>query len=210
MNITDAIKSVTTGMPTLITGGQPGYRAGNQKLAWNKPELAGSNIISVQSEAFENGSAIPFKYSADGLGISPPLSWSNLPQGTQSVAVVVEDPDAPTPEPFVHWLVYNVPAGINAIPENVGHDATISEIGSAMQGKNSSLKIGWAGMAPPKGDTLHHYHFQVFALDRTLDLKPKAGRTELFNAMAGHVIGRGEIVGTYQRQPAISQPVNTQ
>jgi Raf kinase inhibitor-like YbhB/YbcL family protein len=193
------MKSVTTGMPVLLTGGQPGYRAGNDKLAWSRPDLSAADTVSVRSDAFENGSNIPRKYSAEEQNISPPLSWSNVPEGAMSLALIVEDPDAPTPNPFVHWLLYNIPADLRALPEDVGHEEVAAKAGGAYQGKNSSLKIGWTGMAPPKGDVPHHYHFQLFALDRQLPLKPGAGRAALLEAMAGHVVARGEIVGTFQR-----------
>jgi hypothetical protein len=199
MNIADVAKSVTTGMPSLLIGGQPGYRAGNEKLAWFKPALAGPSTVIVESEGFGNMASIPTKYSADHGSISPPLRWSNVPAETQSLALVVEDPDAPTPNPFVHWLLYNIAADIRSIPENVGHERTLAILGGAQQGKNSGLKIGWTGMAPPLGDIPHHYHFQLFALSAHLPLDPGAGRSALLEAMAGHVVGRGEIVGTYQR-----------
>lgn len=199
MDIGHAVKCIATGMPALITGGKPGCRAGDERLAWFKPGMSANAELLVRSDAFENMSAIPSKYSADEQQISPPLSWSTVPEGTKSLALVVEDPDAPTPNPFVHWLLYNIPAELRGLPEDVRHEEIAAAARGALQGKNSTLKIGWAGMAPPKGDTPHHYHFQLFALDRTLELAPGAGRTALFDAMAGHVIGRGDLVGTYRR-----------
>jgi Raf kinase inhibitor-like YbhB/YbcL family protein len=153
----------------------------------------------VRSDAFDNMSAMPKKYSADGEAISPPLSWSTIPERTMSLALVVEDPDAPTANPFVHWLLYNIPPDVRGLPEDVRHEEVAAAARRAMQGKNSTLKIGWTGMAPPKGDTPHHYHFQLFALDRVLELGPGAGRTALLEAMPGHIIGRGDLVGTFQR-----------
>jgi hypothetical protein len=199
MDIGHAIKCVTTGMPALLTGGKPGCRAGDDRLAWFKPGLKAAAELMIDSDAFENLSAIPSKYSADEQGISPPIRWSTIPEGAKSLALVVEDPDAPTPNPFVHWLLYNIPADIRGLPEDVRHEEIAAAARGAMQGKNSGLKIGWTGMAPPKGDSPHHYHFQLFALDRMLDLAPGAGRTALFDAMAGHVVARGDLIGTYQR-----------
>ena len=195
MNISDTIKSAVKGMPSLVTGGQPGYRAGDDKLAWFRPELSAPPTISIRSEAFEDGSPIPFRYSADGDNQPPPLSWSGLPEGTRSLALIVEDPDAPTPEPFVHWLLY----GISPAMKNLSAAGERSAAGGAMQGKNSTMKTGWTGMAPPKGDTPHRYFFQLFALDTPLMLEPGIGRTALMDAMAGHVIARGRLLGTYQR-----------
>src|SRR4051812_30788147 len=171
MNIGDTIKSVTKGMPSLVTGGQPGYRAGDSKLAWNKQELGSGSILNVRSDAFQEGQPIPRHYSGDGEDISPPISWDGSLDRTQTYVLIVEDPDAPTPEPYVHWLLYNIPASVGQLPENVRKESEVAELGNAMQGKNSGLKIGWTGMAPPKGDTPHRYFFQLFALDTRLDLK---------------------------------------
>lgn len=199
MGISQYIKSATVGMPHILTGGEPGFRAGEERLAWNRPELQARDVISVRSDAFEDNGAIPKKYSVDGENLSPPLSWSNVPQEAGSIALVVEDPDAPTPNPFVHWLLYDVPRDVRQLPEGLPPKERLDTLGGAMQGKNSNLKIGWTGMAPPKGDTPHHYHFQLFALNRELPLGPGAGRKALLEAMAGHVVARGRIIGTYQR-----------
>ena len=199
MDIGHVAKSAVAGMPSLLTGGVPGSRAGNERLAWNQPGLQAANELLVRSDAFENGSAIPGTYSADAGQISPPLSWSTIPEGCRSLALVVEDPDAPTPNPFVHWLLYNIPINLRGLPQNLGGESIASGAGGALQGKNSTLKVGWTGMAPPKGDTPHHYHFQLFALDKALELEPGAGRTALLDAIAGHLIARGDLVGTYQR-----------
>lgn len=199
MNIADTVKSMFRGMPAMVAGGKPGYRAGEEKLAWSRPDLAAAQAVSVSSDAFEQGQPIPYRYSPDGENISPPLAWSGLPESTQSIALVVEDPDAPTPEPFVHWLLYNISPALKFLSEETGKEEVADLAGGAMQGKNSKLRKGWAGMAPPKGDTPHRYFFQVFALDILLPLDPAAGRTALLNAMAGHVLGRGLLMGTYSR-----------
>jgi len=199
MNIGDTIKSVTKGMPSLVTGGQPGYRAGDSKLARNKPDFGSNSVLNVHSDAFEEGQPIPRHYGADGEDSSPPISWDGSLDRTQTYVLIVEDPDAPTPEPYVHWLVYNIPPSVRQLGENVRKESEVAELGNTMQGKNSELKIGWTGMAPPKGDTPHRYFFQLFALDTRLDLEGGVGRSALFGAMAGHVIGRGLLTGTYQR-----------
>ena len=201
MDIGHTIKSVVTGMPSLLTGGQPGERAGDQWLASRRADLRGRAAeLQMTSAAFSPGSEIPAEYSAkEGEDISPPLSWWAGPEGTQSFVLIVEDPDAPTPEPFVHWLLYNIPPQLQSLPADVRHETLAAAAHGAMQGKNSTLKVGWTGMAPPKGDTPHHYHFQLFALDRRLDLEPGVGRSALIEAMSGHVLGNGELVGTYKR-----------
>ena len=200
MEIGHAIKCAVTGMPALIFGGRPGCRAGDERLARNRPELKATITMPVESGAFGDGSPIPAAYSAgEGRNISPPLRWSGVPQATRSMVLIVEDPDAPTPKPFVHWLMYNIPSEIGSIPQDVPHDELLDALGGAMQGKNSQMKIGWTGMAPPKGDTPHHYHFQLFALDEKLPIAPGAGRSGLIEAMREHVIAAGEVVGTYRR-----------
>jgi Raf kinase inhibitor-like YbhB/YbcL family protein len=193
MSFGDTVRSVTQGMPALITGGKPGYRAGDDKLAWTNPNLAASGELRVTSNQFENNSPIPASYSADSGKVSPPITWSGTPGQAKSIAIVVEDPDAPTPNPFVHWLAYDIDPDMKSF----GEAASGSD--GLLEGKNSNLKRGWSGMAPPKGDTPHRYFFQVFALDRKLNLADGIGRTELFDAMAGHVIARGVLIGTYQR-----------
>jgi Raf kinase inhibitor-like YbhB/YbcL family protein len=200
MEIGHAIKCAVTGMPALIFGGRPGCRAGDERLARNRPELKSDTTVPVESAAFGDGSAIPAKYSSsEGQNVSPPLRWSGVPLRARSLVLIVEDPDAPTPKPFVHWLLYNIPPDIGSIPEDVPHNEVVDALGGAMQGKNSQMKIGWIGMAPPKGDTPHHYHFQLFALDERLPLAPGAGRSALFEAMCERVLAAGEVVGTYQR-----------
>lgn len=198
MNIADTIRSVTRGMPALVTGGKPGYRAGDDKLAWARPQLSTELSLTVQSAGFEEGSDIPKTYSVDGSDASPPLHWSGVPRDARSLALVVEDPDAPTPNPFVHWLLYDIPPDVTQLPQGL-HDPLPLSLQGAAQGKNSNLKTGWTGMAPPRGDTPHRYFFQLFALDRALNLDAGEGRTALFDAMAGHVIARGRLIGTYAR-----------
>jgi Raf kinase inhibitor-like YbhB/YbcL family protein len=158
-------------------------------IASQRPETATKGTLSVSSPAFRAGGAIPKKYSADGGNVSPPLSWSAAP-GARSYAIVVEDPDAPAPTPFEHWVVWNIPGSVTQIPEGLKS--------GAVQGRNGHGKMGYAGPRPPVGDPPHHYHFQVFALDRTLDVPPGADREKLLPAFRGHVLAKGDLVGTYQ------------
>jgi Raf kinase inhibitor-like YbhB/YbcL family protein len=164
--------------------------AGAEKLAFHKLELD-DPTLQVHSSAFGQGEALPISSTIDGEGVPPPLKWDGVPEETQSLAVVVEDPDAPMPQPFVHWLVYKIPA-----------DATSIEAGSpagVREGKNSLMKSGFTPAAPPAHHGVHHYHFQVFALDAPVAAAPGAGRRELLEAMRGHVLAWGETVGTYER-----------
>jgi Raf kinase inhibitor-like YbhB/YbcL family protein len=191
MDIGHALKCIATGMPVMFTGGQPGCRAGEERLSYSK--IDAPEVLTVWSEGFEPGRAMHVKYSQDGQNISPPIEWKGVPAGTEALALLVEDPDSPTPEPYVHWMVYNMEPGAHGLPEGYMGMSGPSE------GKNSTWHSGYVGMAPPKGDLPHHYHFQLFALDRRLDLVSGTGRTTLLHAMKGHVIGKGRLVGMFSR-----------
>ncbi len=155
--------------------------------------------IKLSSPAFEANSPIPKKYTDDGEDISPALKWSELPTGTKQVALIVDDPNAPGSSPFVHWLIYGLPATVEGLPEDVPNDPSLAEPVQALQGLNGFQKTGYGGPAPPKGHGVHHYHFQVYALDQALDLKPRLTKTELLKAIEGHVLALGELIGTYER-----------
>ncbi len=157
--------------------------------------------IAVTSPALKANEPIPRDYTADGRNMSPPLAWSNVPAGTRQLAVVCEDPDAGNPPPFVHWVIYNIPATATGLPENVPFepDAPMpASIAGAVQGVSGFRRPIYRGPAPPPGKT-HHYHFVVYALDASLDLKPGLTRADLLSAIQGHVIGQGELVATYER-----------
>jgi Raf kinase inhibitor-like YbhB/YbcL family protein len=157
--------------------------------------------IAVDSPALKANQPIPRDYTADGRNMSPPLTWSNVPAGTKEFAVVCEDPDAGNPPPFVHWVIYKIPAAATGLPENVPFepDAPMpASIAGAIQGVSGFRRPIYRGPAPPPGKT-HHYHFVVYALDASLDLKPGLTRADLLAAIQGHVIGRGELVATYER-----------
>lgn len=185
-------------MPHIFLGGQPGERAGEGLLLSRRLGVQALPRIEVHSSAFQPGEPIPARYTVDGEGVSPPLGWGDVPAGTRSVVLACEDPDAPTPHPFVHWLLYNLSPRIEGVPEQLLGEAPVALNGGAV-GKSSMWRAAWAPCMPPRGDTPHHYHFQLFALDRILDLGPRAGRQALFEAMRGRVVGFGELVGTYQR-----------
>ena len=155
--------------------------------------------LDVFSGAFADGDDIPDAYAAEGQNISPPLDWSDGPEGTQSYVVMMEDPDVSQDPPFVHWLLYNVPAGVTRLGEAVPGGPAPPKPEGARQGPNEYGSLGYFGPRPPKADPPHAYHFQVFALDRTLSLPFGATRAELLDAMRGHVLAAGEIVGTYER-----------
>src|SRR3990172_2768434 len=141
-------------------------------------------VITVISTAFAPGQAIPKKYTGEGENVSPTLAWSGAPAGTKELALICDDPDAPRKEPFVHWVLYNIHAGVSILPE-AGN-------GGATEGKNGTGKSGYTGPMPPPGSGVHHYHFKIYALDKALGLAPGLGKDDVLNAMIGHVIGEGE------------------
>lgn len=153
--------------------------------------------IRVSSSSFSKGQMIPDKYSAYFADASPQISWSNVPKNAQSIVVMMEDPDALL-KPVTHWLAANIAPDVTSLPENLPKTETAS---GAMQGANQNGKIGYYGPQPPAGDKPHNYHFQVFALDTKLNLPSGYNRQALLDAMRGHVIAKGELVGTYQRRP---------
>lgn len=150
--------------------------------------------LDVTSSAFEEGGAIPARYTCDGLDISPPLSWSPVPNGTRSLALIAEDPDAPRGA-FAHWVIYNLPPDTRRLPEDVPNRQTLP--GGALQGMNGSGSIGYTGPCPPGGT--HRYFFEVYALDTELDLGAGATKEDVVRAMEGHVLAEGRLLGTYQR-----------
>jgi Raf kinase inhibitor-like YbhB/YbcL family protein len=168
-------------------------RAGADKLAGAK-EVAPAGL-PVASSSFHDGDAIAPRYAGE-KGVAPEIRWGNVPRGAQELVVLCEDPDAPMPKPFVHWAVYGLPPSATSLPEGLGASATLE--GGGQQGKNSTGHEGYTGPKPPRGHGVHHYHFQVFALDRPTGLGAGADRDALVAAMHEHVIASGEIVGTYE------------
>jgi Raf kinase inhibitor-like YbhB/YbcL family protein len=160
---------------------------------------AADGTIDVISPAFENGQPIPAVYGAEQQNISPPLEWAKGPAGTRSYTIVLEDPDASRDPPFVHWMLYNLPPDVTNLREGVPAQPRLELPEGALQGVNDRGSIGYFGMRPPKGDPAHHYHVQILALDTMLDLPHGASRAQLLDAMKGHVLAKGEIVGTYKR-----------
>jgi Raf kinase inhibitor-like YbhB/YbcL family protein len=157
--------------------------------------------LQIGSTAFQPNGAMPTDLSGYGRNVSPPLSWSAGPPGTKAYALMVEDPDAPTPEPAVHWLAWDIPADMRSVSRGMRNLDRPKTPAGMVQGANYHGSLGYSGPRPPVGDPPHHYHFQVFALDRALRVKPGADRGALLKAMRGHVLARGELVGLYG-QPA--------
>jgi Raf kinase inhibitor-like YbhB/YbcL family protein len=159
--------------------------------------------IVVESPSMKSGEMMPRDYTPDGRNVSPPLTWRNLPAGTRELAVICEDFDAGNPPPWVHWVIYKIPATAKGLPENIPIDPAArmpAEITGAVQGSNGWRRSIYRGPAPPPGKP-HQYHFVVYALDAALDLKPGMTRQELMDAMKDHIIGQGEVVPIYERKP---------
>jgi Raf kinase inhibitor-like YbhB/YbcL family protein len=159
--------------------------------------------MKLSSPSFAEGQPIPVKHTGEGADVSPALAWENVPQGTQEFALICEDPDAPTPEPWVHWILYKIPANVTGLPEGVPPDAKLSSPAGALQGRNSwpsGRTMGYRGPQPPKGHGTHHYHFRIFALDAPLYALPTVDKASLVKAMQGHILGEATLVGTYERK----------
>ena len=166
------------------------------KIAVESQRTGGLWAVRVTSLAFKDGTTIPAKFTAEEKGISPPLRWSDEPPEARSTLIMVEDPDVSGREPFVHWIVYNIPADVTQLPEGVFTHSTEHPAG-ATQGLNSLQELGYAPPQPPSTQK-HRYYFEVFALDQKLDLPPGADKAEVLNAIHGKVLvlSKGALVGT--------------
>jgi Raf kinase inhibitor-like YbhB/YbcL family protein len=153
--------------------------------------------FTLTSTAFTDGAAIPVKHTCDGVDVSPLLAWSGAPAGTRSFALIADDPDAPAGS-WVHWVVYNLPAAVSELPENVAKVEAL-DLGGARQGRNDFRRPGYGGPCPPPGPA-HRYLFTLYALDAPLTLKAGAQRKDVETAMEGHVLGSAQLLGTYARQ----------
>lgn len=145
--------------------------------------------LELTSDAFTNGQSIPAKYTCTGRNISPALAWNEPPSGTQSFALIVDDPDAPMGT-WVHWVLFNIPAEARSLRENADTDAMSA-------GKNSWGDLGYGGPCPPSGT--HRYYFKLYALDSTLSLSPGATKEQLLKTMDGHILAQGELMGTFSK-----------
>jgi len=149
--------------------------------------------FALSTAAFRSNGVIPKKFTCDGPDISPQLNWTEPPAGTQALAMIVDDPDAPAGL-WVHWVLYDLPADTRGLPEGVSKTAQLA-IG-AREGQNDFGKIGYNGPCPPRGGP-HRYCFKLFALDRKTNLKPGATKAELERAMKGHIVAQAEMVGRF-------------
>jgi len=158
--------------------------------------------LQVASSAFTQGHPIPKKYTGDGIDVSPPLSWSGLPAGTKELVLICDDPDAPAAEPWVHWVIYKIPADTKGLPEGVPRKSRLKEPHGALQGKNSwpgADAIGYRGPKPPPGHGVHHYYFKLYALDAPLNVEPGLDKKDLTEKINDHILAEGVLMGTYER-----------
>lgn len=158
-------------------------------------EGAGLRRMVLSSPAFLPGGKIPVQYTGDGADMSPELVWDSVPEGVKSFALICSDPDAPLGT-FIHWVVYNIPAEVRRLPENLPKVERLED--GSTQGVNSFQRIGYNGPKPPPGKP-HHYFFYLYALDTVLKLSPAASAGTLREAMNGHIIGQAELMGIYGR-----------
>ncbi|MBN1946927.1 MAG: YbhB/YbcL family Raf kinase inhibitor-like protein [Bradymonadales bacterium] len=155
--------------------------------------------IHLESSAFGHQERVPVRFTGDGPNLSPPLTWSGIPEKTMELALIVDDPDAPSPDPWVHWVIYGIPVGTAALPEGVPKKEELFEPAGARQGTNDFRRIGYSGPAPPRGHGTHRYFFKLYALDKKLELPVGVRKQRLLDAMSGHILGQAELIGTYSR-----------
>ncbi len=173
-------------------------RAGLEKIAFNRIRLHGGTEIEVGSTAFNDYAPIPRRYTADGEGISPPLHWSATPPEAASLLLIVEDPDAPTPQPLVHAIAIGLPPGDGALEQGALRSADHEGAGLKM-GRNSYLQARWIPPDPPPGHGAHRYAFQVFALNEAARFSDTPGRDEVEGQLRKFAIASGCLTGTYER-----------
>ena len=176
-----------------------GVRAGYEKIVSEDERFAAvPQTIVLRSPGVRDGQPLPVRHTDDGAGLSPALRWSGVPAGARSLVLIVEDPDAPTLEPLVHLVAWDLPADGEGVEEGMfpspRHDGQRTGVG-----RNAFTRLGWLPPDPPKGHGPHLYVFQIFALDRRLAFADHPGRSALTAAMDGHVLARGVLLGTYER-----------
>jgi Raf kinase inhibitor-like YbhB/YbcL family protein len=189
-------------LPEAIGHALEQQRAGMDKIVFNaNPAAAGMGRIEISSPAFAPDSPLRQRFTADGEGVSPPLSWRNVPTAAATLVLIVEDADSPTPEPLVHAIVVDMNPRESELQEGAlsGPPETTSE----KLGLNSYLLHGWLPPDPPPGHGVHHYAFQIFALTAGAPLSKSPGRREVVIAIRERAIARGCLIGTYQREAPV-------
>jgi Raf kinase inhibitor-like YbhB/YbcL family protein len=185
-------------IPAAVGHALASVRAGFDKIAF--AQVDAPVTLSITSDAFSDGAAIPSRYTADGAKVSPPLRFTAIPPSAKSLVLIVEDADSPTPTPLCHALAWGIVGEDGGFQEAaLDPDATPPARCGAVFGKNSFLNVGWLAPDPPTGHGPHRYAFQLYALDTLLDLEPGSGRSALVAALKGRVLAKGLLVGSYER-----------
>lgn len=156
--------------------------------------------MRISSPQFVGGMPIPRKFTSEGPDFSPELRFDMVPPAAKSLAIIVDDPDAPRPEPWVHWVIFDLPADLKALPEHVATDAKPPQPTGAVQGRNTWGTVGYRGPEPPKGHGIHHYHFKLYALDQVLEPQVGLDKDALLKSMRGHILAESELIGTFERK----------
>jgi Raf kinase inhibitor-like YbhB/YbcL family protein len=178
-------------------------RAGIEQVLYNELYRARSVArIQLRSSTFVFNGQLPRRYTADGDGVSPPLEWDSVPAQAESLAILVEDADSPTPHPLVHAIVVNLPGGDGAIVEGALNSPHHAGLGLAV-GQNSLLRQAWLPPDPPRGHGVHRYVFQIFALEKGSPFSDVPGRREFIEIVLERAIGVGCLIGTYERADSI-------
>lgn len=155
------------------------------------------DAMKLTSTAFDHQATVPVRYTCQGADTSPPLAWTGVPEGTRSLALIVEDPDAPNPDApqmtWIHWVLYNIPADVHGLDEG----ASRSVPAGTLDGTNSWRRVGYGGPCPPIGE--HRYFFRLYALDTELTGLDKPTRDDLLGAMGDHVLAKAELMGRYKK-----------
>ena len=150
--------------------------------------------LQITSSVFSEGEMIPQQFTCDGADVSPDLSWTGVPEGTKSLSLICDDPDAPMGT-WVHWVLFNIPSDETGLPAEVAPEASLSN--GAIHGTNDFRRLGYGGPCPPGGT--HRYYFKLYALDTGLSLESGATKAQVEDAMEGHVLAQGQLMGKYSR-----------
>jgi Raf kinase inhibitor-like YbhB/YbcL family protein len=187
---------IACGLPaTLSATSSPPLEASPQPVTPSVSTTTEVNMsLGLTSPAFQPGSPLPVAYSCRGRDVSPALNWGESPAGTKSLALIMDDPDAPMGT-WVHWVIYNIPASARGLPEAVPAGPQLKD--GSLQGKNSGGQNGYNGPCPPSGT--HRYFFKLYALDTALTLSSGASKDQLLKAMQGHILAQAELMGTFSK-----------
>ena len=188
------MRFTVVGFLLLLVGCASPAPPANKQLENENPSRTAQLAMQLTSSAFKEGQPSPRQYTCDGVNISPPLEWNGTLKSAKTIAIIADDPDAPSGT-WVHWVVYNLPAENIGLVENL--PATEDLKAGGFQGKNDFEKIGYGGPCPPSGT--HRYFFKVYALDSELPLKAGATKSDLEKAMQGHIVAQAQLMGTYSR-----------